>query len=115
MKLLYKLTIYLSVIALPLIGKAQVVQPNTGSTGLLDLSRGQGIPGLAETIINLILLITGIIAVLFLIVGGFRYIISAGSTDQAESAKKTIFNSIIGLVVVLLSYTIVRVIFTTFT
>ena len=61
-------------------------------------------------IINLLLGITGLIAVAFLIIGGFRYMTSAGNSEVAESAKSIIFNAIIGLAVVILSYIIVTVI-----
>ena len=61
-------------------------------------------------IINLGLLIIGLIAVAFIIYGGFRYITSAGNDEIAEGAKKTIQNAIIGLIVAILSYVIVTVI-----
>ncbi len=61
-------------------------------------------------IINIALTVAGLIAVLFLIVGGFRYITSAGNEETAEQAKKIITNSIIGIVVIILSFVIVRVI-----
>jgi hypothetical protein len=65
---------------------------------------------IARMIIYILLGVTGLIAVLFIIYGGFRYITSAGNDETAESAKKTIINAIIGLVVVILSYVIVTVI-----
>ncbi len=64
----------------------------------------------AAYIVNILLSVTGIIAVLFLIWGGFRYITSAGNDEVAESAKKTIQNAIIGLVIIILSYTIITII-----
>jgi hypothetical protein len=60
--------------------------------------------------LTLFLGIVGLIAVGFLIYGGFRYITSAGNDEAAEGAKKTIQNSIIGLVIIILSYVIVTVI-----
>ncbi len=63
-----------------------------------------------EDIILLALSIVGIIAVAFLIYGGFRYITSAGNDEVAESAKKIIQNAIIGLIVIILSYIIVVVV-----
>ena len=62
------------------------------------------------TYVRLFLTIVGLIAVVFLIIGGFRYIMSAGDSEAAEAAKNTIVNSIIGLVVIILSYVIVVVI-----
>jgi heme/copper-type cytochrome/quinol oxidase subunit 2 len=60
--------------------------------------------------INVFLAVVGIIAVAYLIYGGFRYMTSGGNEEAAESAKKIITNSIIGLVVIILSYIIVTVI-----
>ncbi len=60
--------------------------------------------------IEIFLGVVGLVAVAFLIYGGFRYITSAGNDETAESAKKTIQNAIIGLVVVILSYVIVAIV-----
>lgn len=62
------------------------------------------------SIINIALAVAGLVAVLFLIIGGFRYITSAGNEETAEQAKKIITNAIIGVVVIILSFVIVRVI-----
>lgn len=77
---------------------------NAGSTVTRELG----------TYINIFLGIIGIIAVAFLIIGGFRYITSAGDSEVAESAKNTILNAVIGLVIVILSYIIVTVIVNAF-
>ncbi len=50
----------------------------------------------------------GAATVLFLIVGAFRYISSAGSSEQIEGAKKTITFAIIGFVIVVLSFVIIE-------
>jgi len=60
----------------------------------------------AMTVITWILVATGAAAVLMLIIGGFRYITSAGNEKQADAAKETLTNAIIGLVFVLLAYVI---------
>lgn len=64
----------------------------------------------AVDIINYALALAGIVAVAFLIFGGFRYITSGGNDEAAESGKKIITNSIIGLIIIILSYVIVTVI-----
>lgn len=66
--------------------------------------------GLILGLINVMLAIAGTIAVLFLIIGGFRYITAHGNEEQAEGAKKTIQHAIIGLVVIILSFVIIIVI-----
>ena len=61
-----------------------------------------------RTITNTLLLFIGIAAVIMLIVGGFRYIFSAGDQSAVGSAKNTILFSVIGIVVALLAYAIVN-------
>ncbi|MFH1012395.1 MAG: pilin [Candidatus Peregrinibacteria bacterium] len=56
---------------------------------------------------NLILYASGAVAVLLLIIGGIRYIVSFGNQEQTDAAKKTIKFAVIGLVVVILAYAIV--------
>lgn len=67
------------------------------------------------TVINYALVLSGTITVLFLIVGGFWYLTSAGNEEQAEKGKKTLINSVIGLVVIILAFTIVRIVSGTLT
>src|SRR3989338_6683642 len=81
--------------------------PSSGGTGLPN---DTSISGFIMKIINIALAVAGLIAVLFLIIGGFRYITSAGNEETAEQAKKIITNAIIGIVVIILSFVIVRVI-----
>ena len=66
--------------------------------------------GLIRTVINWLLGIAFAIAVLFLIIGGFWYITSAGNEETAEKGKNTAINAIIGIVIIILSYVIINVI-----
>ncbi|MEO5949245.1 MAG: hypothetical protein ABIP74_02490 [Candidatus Saccharimonas sp.] len=50
------------------------------------------------------------VTIFFLIKGGFGYITSAGSSEGMASAKKTITNAIIGLVIAILAASIVNAI-----
>ena len=52
--------------------------------------------------------IVGIIALIGIIIGGILHIGSAGDESRAKSAKKILISSVIGLVIALLSATIVR-------
>lgn len=60
-----------------------------------------------HNLVNLISMIVGIVAVIMIIVGGFRYVTSAGNQEKTKSAKNTILYALIGLVVVALAQTIV--------
>jgi hypothetical protein len=60
--------------------------------------------------INILLGIAFVVAVLFLVIGGFRYIISQGNPDAAKAGKQTIINAVIGIIIIILSYVIVSVV-----
>lgn len=51
--------------------------------------------------------VAGVIVFMFFIYGGFLYLTSAGNTEQAKKGGQTIVNSILGLMILLLSYGVV--------
>lgn len=55
--------------------------------------------GLAN-IINTVLLLVGVIALGFIVWGGFKYIYARGDEREIESAKGTIVTAVIGIVVI---------------
>lgn len=61
-------------------------------------------------IIEMILQLVGYATLVMLIVGGFHYIVSAGDSSSMANSKKTILNSIIGLVISIFSVAIVNVV-----
>jgi type IV secretory pathway VirB2 component (pilin) len=63
---------------------------------------------LFKGIINFFLSFVGAIAVLMLVFAGFMFITDGGSSSQSEKALKTIQNTVIGIIVILSSYTIVN-------
>lgn len=83
---------------LPLLAQAQGgglagVAPPTGTA--------QGdLPQVILRIINYVLAIVGVIALAYLVYGGFMYITSAGNEEKVEAAKTIIVNAVIGIVVI---------------
>lgn len=63
---------------------------------------------LITKIVNIFSVIVGLIAVLMIIFGGFRYITSGGDSTKVNSAKNTILYAIIGLIIVALAQVIVK-------
>jgi len=59
-------------------------------------------------IINIAMMAAGLVAVIFLIIGGFRYVTSGGNAEAIEGAKATILNAIIGLIVIFISFLLVN-------
>lgn len=64
--------------------------------------------GTFSVIADTLIFIVGAVAVIMLIIGGLRYVISQGSKEGVASAKDTILYSIIGIVVAILAYAIVN-------
>lgn len=62
----------------------------------------------AVVIINVILLLAGILAVVYLIYSGILYITAGGDTGKAEKGRTGIVNAVIGLVIVSAAYLLVR-------
>ena len=54
----------------------------------------------------------GVIAVIMIIIGGLKYIISSGDSNNINSAKNTILYAIIGLVIVAFAQEVVRYVLT---
>ena len=64
--------------------------------------------GTIGNIITAILAIAGVIAVLFIIIAGVRLVTAAGNPDQLKQAKDMILYSVIGIVVIILSWAIIK-------
>ena len=87
-----------------------------GVFGGIDAAQGAGVPtnltngdtSLIRRIINILLYAVGVISVVMLILGGFRYVISGGQKEAVTAAKNTILYAIVGLLVAIFSYAIVR-------
>jgi len=59
-------------------------------------------------IINVALSLLGIIAVVIILIGGFRWMTAGGNDEKVTEARKWIFSGIIGLAIVLSAWAIAR-------
>ncbi|MBR2726087.1 hypothetical protein IKE87_02365 [Candidatus Saccharibacteria bacterium] len=69
--------------------------------------------GVFKQVTNVILYIVGIIAVIMLIIGGIKYVISGGDAKKVTDAKNTVLYAIIGLVIAFLAFAIVNFVIST--
>ena len=90
----------------PLAAGAGCAQANGTSSNLF----AQG--GVFQTIANTLIFLVGAVAVIFLIIGGLRYVISNGDSKAVEGAKNTILYAIIGIVVAVISFALVSFVIT---
>lgn len=61
-----------------------------------------------EIVSNILLFLIGLAAVIMIIIGGIRYTTSNGDASQTKAAKDTILYAVIGIVVALMAFAIVR-------
>ena len=89
----------------------------TASNNILCDSSGTAqndIFDIVQTVINILLIASGIVAVIMIIIGGFRYITSNGDANAATSARNTIMYAVIGLIIAGLAFVIVNFVVTQF-
>lgn len=85
-----------------------------------EIARAEGMPadligpeGVFTKLTSFALAIVGALSVIMLIWGGIRYIISGGDSKKITDAKNTILYAIIGLIIAVLAYAIVRFVLNT--
>ena|SRR5688572_15556800 len=80
----------------------------SGTCTTIGEEPGRDLPSIIKDVINLIIFIVGAVAVLMLVIGGLRYVLSGGDQAGVEGAKNTILYSVIGIVVAFMAYAIVN-------
>lgn len=71
-------------------------------------NNANSLPSVIQTILNIIIGVCSLVAVTYVIVGGYNYMTSSGDAAKIEKAKKTIMYAVIGLIVCALSFVIVN-------
>lgn len=98
-----KKTILYAVIGLIVVGLAAVtVNFTLGAAGIsgAQLPGGSNLIGAALLILNIFLTLVGITALIYVLIGGIRYITAQGDEGKLEQAKHTILYAVIGLLVI---------------
>jgi hypothetical protein len=66
------------------------------------------LPGFIVSILNGIIAVSGLIAVIYVVIGGINYMTSAGDSAKLQKAKSTILYACIGIAIAALSFAIVN-------
>lgn len=97
-----------SLLLVPLVATAAT----TGSFGwewTSDIGLGsRDIRASAISIVNVVLGFLGIIAVIIILYGGFKWMTASGNEENVSTARQIIIAGIIGLVIILAAYAIAR-------
>jgi choline-glycine betaine transporter len=83
--------------------------PGLFSTSICDPVLGCTVKGIIGSVVSLLLGLSGLIAMLFIIIGGYQYLTSGANEELAKTGKKTLTNAIIGLVIIIMSYVIIYI------
>jgi hypothetical protein len=86
----------------------------TACSAVSDNGTGS-LTAVAKKAVNIFSIIVGIVAVIFIIYGGFRYITSGGDSGSVGNAKNTLIYALVGLVIVALAQLIVHYVLSTAT
>ncbi len=123
-----KLAVLVATLALAIVPAVFVVAPAYAATNETDIQHqlrcgsnlvtdgsncktdagAKNVDGLIKDVINFFSAFVGIIAVIMIVYGGFKYITSGGDSGNITGAKNTIIYAIIGLVIVAMAQFIVQ-------
>ncbi|MBU0661260.1 pilin [Patescibacteria group bacterium] len=114
--------IVLTVVLAPVIASAQAQPPAGGAvsgseTDPIGIDRidnstlalgKNSLPETVASIINVALSLLGIIAVVIVLAGGFKWMTAGGSEEKTAEARKLIFAGVIGLAIIMSAWAIAR-------
>lgn len=94
-----------SVLVVPCMAGAQIGTEDLGTEYAEGIGLGERDPrDIASSLIQVILGFLGLLAVVIILIGGFKWMTAAGNEDQVAEARKIIVAGIIGLVIILASW-----------
>ena len=108
---------FVALLALSLVVGGVALADNSNTVNSSELGIGYGAyTGLAQgdvrmtaaNIIRVAMQLLGIVAVVIVLIGGFKWMTAGGNDEQVGEAKKWIFSGIIGLALILSAYAISR-------
>ena len=76
-----------------------------------EFLEGQKVKLIITNVLTIMISVGAIVAVAFVIVGGFSFILSSGNSEKAVNARKTIINSLIGLVILLMGRAVAEIVY----
>lgn len=73
-----------------------------------DVHEIKDIVDIVENIFSIVIRLAGVAAFIMLIIGGFKYLTAGGDAKAAESARNTITYAILGLVLIIAAWFILK-------
>jgi hypothetical protein len=91
---------------------ADIVSVDDVATGAGFDTEGADFKTTIGRLIKVALGFLGIVAIIIVLIGGFKYMTAGGSDDKVADAKKWIISGIIGLAIILSAYTLTSFVIT---
>jgi len=83
---------------------------NLADPSVNPVSRISTVSTLINVIVPLLMTVGGFIFLVMLLIGAFTYLTSAGQQEQLKKAQQTLSFAVLGLVIIIASFIIVKVI-----
>ena len=83
---------------------------NLEASGEFNALGGITVGGIIPAVIRIVLIVAALVALLFLIIGGIKWITSGGDKAQVESARGTVTAALIGLLVVFAAWALIKLV-----
>lgn len=99
---------YVNAAPAPPVEPTDSIQGGLNAVDSSDPAKRKSLQERIRQVVNVILFVLGAIAVIMIIIGGIRYVVSAGDSSAITGAKNTILYAVIGLVVAILAFAIVN-------
>ncbi|MBU0625047.1 pilin [Patescibacteria group bacterium] len=97
----------LAAVALPIVALAGAAAPDLGLEYAESIGLGsRDIRETAGSVIRAFMGLLGIVAVLLVLYGGFKWMTAGGNEEQVGEAKKIIISGVIGLIIIMSAYAI---------
>lgn len=81
---------------------------SAGTTGCTPPAGSPDINKSIATIVNLLSVVVGVVAVIMIIIGGLKFVTASGDSNNITSARNTILYAVVGLVVVAMAQIVVH-------
>ncbi len=75
-----------------------------------SLAGSRNVGDVIKVLVRTMLVLAGAVAVLFIMIGGYQFLMSRGSEEMAKKGRSTLTMAIIGLILILLAWTIVNLV-----
>lgn len=86
----------------------RVVQGECRILGNFRLDKVNDLLAIGLALMEILLFVAGIVAIAYIIYGGFRYVLSQGEPENTKVAKNAVLNAVIGLLIAIMATVIVR-------